>query len=82
MEKYDIERGDVVQLNPQHVRFPCALVVVTEPKSFGCQGYLMLSGETEACRFSGLAYIRPKFEDFEFVGRIVWNEHKQEEDYE
>lgn len=71
MEKYDIQVGDVVQLKPEH-KFGGMLVVCTEPKEFGCQGYLMSQHEFEAVKFKGVAYVRPKFEDFEYVGKIQW----------
>lgn len=79
MQKRELEYGDVVQLNPQH-KFAGMLVVVTDPKSWGCQGYLMSPHNFEATRFKGLAYIRPKFEEFEYIGKIHWvNEPKIEE---
>ena len=79
MEKIELEVGDVVQLNPEH-QFAGMLVVVTEPKSFGCQGYLMSQFNFEATRFKGVAYVRPKFEEFEYVGSMqcVWEPEKCE----
>jgi hypothetical protein len=78
MEKIELEIGDVVQLKPDH-KFAGMLVVVTEPKDFGCQGYLMSQFNFEASRFKGIAYVRPSFEDFEYVGHIHWLwEHKDE----
>jgi hypothetical protein len=71
MEKYDIKEGDVVQLNPEH-KFAGMLVVCIEPKEWGCQGYLMSEKNFEAVRFEGVAFLRPKFEEFEYVGKIVW----------
>jgi hypothetical protein len=71
MEKRELAVGDVVQLNPEH-KFAGMLVVVTEPYSWGCQGYLMSQFNFEAVRFKGVAYVRPKFADFEFVGHIQW----------
>ena len=72
MEKTKLEMGDVVQLSPRHPNFPGFLVVVTEPKDWGCQGYLMGHLPYEATRYKGVAYLRPKFEDFEFIGKIHW----------
>lgn len=79
MEKRELEIGDVVQLHPEH-KFAGMLVVVTEPKSFGCQGYLMSQFNFEgATRFKGVAYVRPEFKDFEYVGRLQWVwEHKDD----
>ena len=72
MEKRDLEFGDVVQLKPDHQRFPGCFVVVTEPKEFGCQGYLMSQFDIKAVKYKGVAYVRPKFEDFEYVGKASW----------
>lgn len=73
MKKRDLELGDIVQLNPDHGKFPGFLVVVTEVKSWGCQGYLMSAYDFVACKFLGRAFVRPRFEDFEYVGKIVWD---------
>lgn len=78
MEKRDLEIGDVVQLSPSH-KFGGMLVVVNEPKSFGCQGYLLSPNPFEAVRFNGKAYVRPKWEDMEYVGKLAWIEEGQEE---
>ena len=72
MEKYDIQKGDVLQLSPYHPKFPGLLVVCTDPKPWGCQGYLMSQFNFEAVRFKDVAYVRPRFEDMEYVGKIQW----------
>lgn len=83
MESRDLEIGDVVQLNADH-KFGGMLVVVTEPKSWGCQGYLMSAYNFEACKFKGRAFVRPCFEAFEYVGKLTWtildNEEDEDED--
>ena len=33
----------------------------------------------EAVRYKGVAYVRPKFEDFEYVGKIQWIYEPKEE---
>jgi hypothetical protein len=72
MEKRDLQVGDVVQLSPEN-KFSGMLVVVTEPTPWGCQGYLMSQFNFEgATRYKGVAYVRPRFEDFEYVGRLNW----------
>ena len=71
MEPMELKVGDVVQLSPGH-KFACMIVVVTEPKEWGCQGYLMSQFNFEAVRFKGVAFVRPKFEDIEYVGKIQW----------
>lgn len=71
MEKRELVEGDVLQLNPDH-KFGGMLVVVDEPKEWGCQGYLMSAYEFNAVKFKGRAFLRPKFEDMEYVGRLHW----------
>jgi hypothetical protein len=80
MEKKELAVGDIVQLRPDH-KFGGMLVVVTEPKAFGCQGYLMSQFNFDgAVRFQGVAYVRPEFEDFEYVGRMHWVWEPKNED--
>lgn len=79
MEKYDIQKGDIVQINPDH-RFGKMLVVCTEPKSFGCQGYLVSPYNFHATRFKGAAYIRVEFKNFEYVGKAPWDCLQDEHD--
>ena len=81
MEKRELEYGDVVQLNPQH-GYGGMLVVVNEPKEFGCQGYLLAPGNFEAVRWKGKAYLRPKWEDMEYVGKLYWVEKEIDSDSE
>jgi hypothetical protein len=68
-----LERGDLVQLNPFAVRqslFAGCIMVVTEPKSWGAQGYIQIVGENE--KPGGQAYYRAKWEEIELVGRAHW----------
>jgi hypothetical protein len=59
--------GDIVQVNPDKEMFGACLVVVTEVKSWGIQGYVQNAG------VNGQAYIRLKTEDFEYTGgTAVW----------
>jgi len=59
--------GDIVQVNPEKETFGGCMVVVTEVKSWGIQGYVQNAG------VDGQAYIRLKTEDFESTGgRAVW----------
>lgn len=71
MKKRDLEIGDVVQLDPKH-KFGGMFVVVTEPNEWGCQGYLCSPVGFEAVRYKNLAYVRPKWEDIEYVGKMHW----------
>ena len=79
MEKIDLKVGDVLQLNPEH-KFGGMLVICTEPKQWGCQGYLMSAYDFEAVKFKGKAFVRPKFEDMEFVGRLEWIFEEKEDE--
>lgn len=62
-----IEIGDIVQVDPSKEMFGGTLVVVTEVKNWGVQGYVQSAG------VEGQAYIRLPFEDFETTGgKAVW----------
>ena len=62
-----VEIGDIVQVNPSKEMFGGCMVVVTEVKSFGIQGYVQSAG------VPGQQYIRLKFEDIEPTGgKAVW----------
>jgi hypothetical protein len=59
--------GDIVQVNPEKETFGGCMVVVTEIKAWGIQGYVQNAGA------NGQAYIRLKTEDFEHTGgKTVW----------
>lgn len=65
----ELAQGDIVQItNDQHHWFPC-LIVVSEPKSFGCQGYLCIPENNTGD--VGQAFIRLNHDDFEQVGQAV-----------
>lgn len=64
-----LQPGDVVQLGPNS-NFPYCLMVVTEPKKFGAQGYISVPDKLG--EEPGLAYYRAKWEDMEFVGKAAW----------
>lgn len=62
-----VEIGDIVQVNPDKEMFGACMVVVTEVKSWGIQGYVKSAG------VSGQQYIRLKWEDIEPTkGKAVW----------
>jgi hypothetical protein len=68
-----ITEGDVVQLNPEttgNPMFAGCMLVVTEVKSWGVQGYVQGLGENG--RQVGQAYYRAVHGTFEYVGRAVW----------
>jgi len=63
----DLKVGDIVQVTPTKETFGACMVVVTELKSFGIQGYVQSAG------VPGQQYIRLKFDEFEFTGgTAVW----------
>lgn len=72
MEKRELDVGDIVQIKPDHKGFPGQLLVVTDPKSWGCQGRLYTDLEMICTRYKGRAYLRVKWEDIEYVGKCEW----------
>jgi len=64
-----IEIGDIVQVNPLlNETFGGCMVVVTEVKSWGIQGYVQSAG------VEGQQYIRLNFDDFEITGgKAIWS---------
>jgi hypothetical protein len=67
MTQDEIKVGDIVQVNPDKEIFGACMVVVTELKSFGIQGYVQSAG------VNGQQYIRLKFDEFESTGgKAVW----------
>jgi hypothetical protein len=86
MEKRELQKNDVVQISPEGKyagNFGGMLMVVTEPKSFGAQGYLLSPHEFPVIKYKGRAFLRVKFEDMEYVGKLTWEWcDKEEEDNE
>jgi hypothetical protein len=68
MKPRPLQIGEVLQLHPDYQPdvFGGAFFVVTEPKDWGAQGYCHM------CQGRSVAYIRPKFEDLEPIGKAVW----------
>ena len=59
--------GDIVQVNPEYEMFGACMVVVTEVKDWGIQGYVQSAG------VEGQQYIRLKFGEIEATGgSAVW----------
>lgn len=72
--QFEIKEGDIVQLTPDvgNKAFACCLMVVTEPKPWGAQGYVQSLGEA-ADAPGGQAYYRAKWEEMEPTGgRVRW----------
>ncbi len=66
----EVEAGEIVQItNEEHRWYPC-LVVVSEPKSFGCQGYVTIPKNDDQPNDN--AYIRLEHSDYETVGKVLF----------
>jgi hypothetical protein len=64
-----LEVGDVVQLDPRTCRnrmFAGCMMTVTEPKSWGAQGYVQVTGQDE--KPGGQAYYRADWSEIEVTG--------------
>lgn len=62
-----IEIDDIVQVSPDKEMFGACMVVVTELKTWGIQGYVQSAG------VAGQQYIRLKFDEIETTGgKAVW----------
>jgi len=67
MTTHDVKVGDIVQVAPNKEMFGACMVVVTELKSWGIQGYVQSAG------VPGQQYIRLKADEFEPTGgKAVW----------
>jgi hypothetical protein len=70
--KWDVKEGEIVQLSPETCRSPLfagCLMVVSEPKGWGAQGYVQSLGKDE--RPGGQAYYRAKWEEMERTGGMA-----------
>jgi hypothetical protein len=66
-EHMKFEIGSIVQVVPDKEVFGACMVVVTEIKTWGVQGYVQSAG------VPGQQYIRLKHEDFELTGgKAIW----------
>ncbi len=72
MQKKELVEGDILQINPEHENFGGFLLIVTDPKEWGAQGYLMNWHDFEAIRYKDRAFLRVTFEQVEYCGRIAW----------
>lgn len=74
MNKQTLKVGMVVQLNPETVRnqaFAACFMVVTEPKSFGAQGYVQGLGKDRES-WGGQAFYSARWEEMEPIGMAEW----------
>lgn len=73
MTTANLKVGDLVQLDPANVGNPMfagCIMVVTEPKPWGAQGYVQALGENGSP--GGQAYYRAKHEEMFRVGIACW----------
>jgi hypothetical protein len=73
MANPNLEVGHLVQLDPETVSnkaFAGCIMVVTEPKGWGAQGYVQALGTRDG--MGGQAYYRAKWEEFVVVGKAQW----------
>jgi hypothetical protein len=76
MEKKKLEIGDIIQINPVYDDvFGGCLMIITEPKEWGAQGYVQIPGKD-----GGRAFFRCRFEGMEFVGKAEWIRDNANED--
>lgn len=76
MQPRQLEEGDVVQIDPEYDEiFGTSLMVVTESKSWGVQGYVYIFpgfNEDGTKHPGGRAYKRMEFEHIEYIGKAEW----------
>jgi len=73
MVMQELKIGQLVQLNPETVKntmFAACIMVVTEQKSWGAQGYVQTLGENG--KPGGQAYYRASWDEMEPVGNAEW----------
>lgn len=72
MAPRELEPGDVVQLGPnaRNTMFAYCMMTVSEPKSFGAQGYVQMTGTNG--EVGGRAYYRAHWDEMEYIGRAEW----------
>jgi hypothetical protein len=69
MEKRKLEVGEIVQLRPDtcgNKMLGGCLMVVTEPKNFGAQGYVQMGGKNG--EIGGQSYYRASWEEMDETG--------------
>ena len=74
MSYKEVEIGDVVQLDPEHFEqfWAGQLIVVTEVRTWGVQGYVTVP--------DGTAFIRARIGTFERIGRAAWVREDDDEE--
>ena len=73
MNERELKVGEIVQLVPGETRneaFSGCLMVVSEPKPWGAQGYVQTLGEARDAP-GGQAYYRAKWEEMDETGGVA-----------
>lgn len=66
---HTLEAGDVVQLS-HTTNFPFCFMIVTEPKSFGAQGYIFMPGKLG--KYPAQAHFRASSAEMVYIGKAAW----------
>jgi hypothetical protein len=71
-DERQLREGDVVQLSPDvgNPMFACCMMTVTEPKAFGAQGYVQMTGKNG--QPGPQSFYRAKWDEMEYVGQAAW----------
>lgn len=76
MQKRELQPGDIVQLDPEYGNgYGGLLLVVDEPKDFGCQGHIYadtVEPIENSTTYKGRAFLRPTWDKMEYVGKLAW----------
>ena len=67
----DLVQGDVVQITDEHHHWFPAFITVTEPKSFGCMGFMVVVTSNDPDIENGQAYTRLSKDQYTKVGSTV-----------
>ena len=65
-----LEVGDIVQITPLKDGFGGCFMLVTEPKSWGAQGFISVPQSLN--EQPGRAYLRCSWDQMEYVGKAEW----------
>ncbi len=79
-EPGDWRVNDVVQIDPEHDElFGGCFMVITEPKTWGAQGFVPMGAKAADSGKVGLAYYRCPTEKMALIGRAEWSEGDEKE---
>lgn len=74
--KDNVVTGSIVQIDPENktnAAFGACLMVVTEVRDWGVQGYVQALGESRDAGRGGAAFIRLSWDEVEPTGgKVIW----------